>query len=295
MTCLCDCIPSISQAIFTLVAFVVGKFLWGMVRSQCRGCCKKEPTVHKSDWKKDTVYLYQFPRAPTVPNLSPFCLKVETWLRANKIPYEVVESFRLRSKNGLMPFVELNGRQIADSQLIIFELEKHFRVTEQSKISPERAGIARAIDRMIEGSTFYTLIYTKVYKNTAKFVQANITGGPFPSFLRTLFSLVFKKMVKGRLNSQGYGKFDEADVQEVLRRDLEAINDVLGDKKYIGGDNPCIADFTIFGHLATCEFIPMEQPVKDLIGREFPKIKELLQRIQEAYWQDWDAPKNSSN
>jgi hypothetical protein len=42
--------------------------------------------------------------------------------------------------------------------------------------------------------------------------------------------------VKSKLDSQGIGKFDERDVQEVLRRDIQAIDGILGDKKFICGD-----------------------------------------------------------
>lgn len=48
-----------------------------------------KPTVHKTDYEKDVVYLYQFTRCPTLPGISPFCLKVETWLRMNQVKYEV--------------------------------------------------------------------------------------------------------------------------------------------------------------------------------------------------------------
>jgi hypothetical protein len=47
------------------------------------------PRVHKQDFEKDTVYLYQFSRTPLLPSLSPFCLKVETWLRLTGLKYEV--------------------------------------------------------------------------------------------------------------------------------------------------------------------------------------------------------------
>ena len=39
---------------------------------------------------KDTVVLHQFPRGKITPSISPFCLKLETYLRVAAIPYEVV-------------------------------------------------------------------------------------------------------------------------------------------------------------------------------------------------------------
>lgn len=42
--------------------------------------------------------------------------------------FEICNSWMQRSKEGLLPFVELNGEQIADSQLIIARLQKHFNV-----------------------------------------------------------------------------------------------------------------------------------------------------------------------
>lgn len=48
-----------------------------------------KPIVRKSNFEKDIVYLYQFSRTPVVPSLSPYCLKVETWLRLAGLKYEV--------------------------------------------------------------------------------------------------------------------------------------------------------------------------------------------------------------
>ena len=49
----------------------------------------KAASVHKPNFDKDTVYLYQFPRTPMLPSLASYCLKVETWLRLNGVKYEV--------------------------------------------------------------------------------------------------------------------------------------------------------------------------------------------------------------
>merc|ERR1711893_572393 len=68
------------------------------------------PAVHKKDFEKDTVYVYQFDRTSQVPSISPACLKVETWLKLNGIKYENINhNSKLRSKRGMLPFVELNG------------------------------------------------------------------------------------------------------------------------------------------------------------------------------------------
>jgi hypothetical protein len=55
--------------------------------------------VHKTNYEKDIVYLYQFSRTPLLPSLSPFCLKVESWLRLAGIKYEIIrpENYHLCS------------------------------------------------------------------------------------------------------------------------------------------------------------------------------------------------------
>ncbi|VVD00951.1 unnamed protein product [Leptidea sinapis] len=50
---------------------------------------QSKPNIHKMNYQQDVVYLYQFSRTPLLPSTSPYCLKVETWLRLAGIKYEV--------------------------------------------------------------------------------------------------------------------------------------------------------------------------------------------------------------
>lgn len=47
------------------------------------------------EYENGIVYLIQTPRAGCVPNLSPFALKLETWLRMADIEYQVI-SIRIK-------------------------------------------------------------------------------------------------------------------------------------------------------------------------------------------------------
>ena len=46
------------------------------------------------DSPKDVVILHSVPRGVTVPQISPFALKLETYMRMAKIPYEVIKITR---------------------------------------------------------------------------------------------------------------------------------------------------------------------------------------------------------
>jgi len=274
--------PSLQQVFIVLIGAYVIKFLvkkWGKR--------EKPLVIHKTDYKKDVVYLYQFHRSPVLPNLSPFCLKVETWLRINNIPYEVVPSWTMRSKEGLLPFVELNGEHIADSQLILFKLSKHFN--KEDKLPKEKLAIARAVDRMIEGSLLFALICYKVVENTAKFIHPSVSGVPIPEFVTNLAAPFIHGQMKGRLRAQGIYKHDRADILEIQRRDLQALSDILGNYKFVMGDEPTTVDCTVFGNLATCYYLPYDQPMKALLQKEFTNVRDLLERIKTRFFSDWDS------
>lgn len=66
----------------------------GKVEEKKAEVVQPKPNVHKINFEKDIVYLYQFPRTPLLPSTSPYCLKLETWLRLAGIKYEVSACFK---------------------------------------------------------------------------------------------------------------------------------------------------------------------------------------------------------
>merc|ERR1712168_1545552 len=66
----------------------------------------KKPTTHQKEWEEDMVYLFQFQRSPQIPSISPFCLKLESWLKLHGIKYQNVDH---KCKNDLLVLSEMLG------------------------------------------------------------------------------------------------------------------------------------------------------------------------------------------
>uniref|UniRef100_A0A0N5A9S2 Failed axon connections homolog n=1 Tax=Syphacia muris TaxID=451379 RepID=A0A0N5A9S2_9BILA len=249
--------------------------------------------LHDKHWQHDVVYLHQFKKSAAIPNLSPFCLKLESWLRANKIKFKVCESWFVRSREGLLPFIELNGEQIADSQLILSYLQDHFNLHDD--LTAEEKGIARAVDRMIEGSTFYCLLYSKAYENAANLMSRDISGLPFPRFITKFLSVFGSILIHKRLDANGVSRHKREDIIAILRKDIQAIDNILGDKTFLLGAHLTAPDFTAFGHLATAYYLPYDQPIKKLLNDEFPRVKAYIQRIRQTLFPHWNTDEMATN
>ena len=66
------------------------------------------------------IKLYQFEPAFGLPNASAFCMKVETYLRMARLPYEIARNADIRkAPKGKMPYIEDKGQVIADSGFIV--------------------------------------------------------------------------------------------------------------------------------------------------------------------------------
>lgn len=112
------------------------------------------------DWKQDTVYLIQFPRAGCIPTISPYCLKLETWLRFTGLTFQNVSNeFTIKSERGQLPFIEVNGRQIADTSFIIAELTKLYNLNIDKHLSEKDVGEATLYTVLIEDALSWVMIY----------------------------------------------------------------------------------------------------------------------------------------
>ncbi|KAF8374923.1 hypothetical protein PRIPAC_81352 [Pristionchus pacificus] len=241
----------------------------------------------KSDWQRQHVYLVQYPRCRTIPNLSPWSLKLETWLRMAGIPFTNINNdFTKFSAKGQVPFVEVNGRQIGDSNFIIETVKEEFKVDMEPADalgqSHTRAYSALAEEHLtwvmfaIRGKTGYPFLFSD-----------DGWGRYFGTGLRRFFTqLVHKigiwKLVTCRANAQGMGRHSLDELYDIAKEDLKAISAFLGDKQYFEGDRPTTLDATMFGHLAGLVYMSAPNDILlNSVKDTYPNLGQFVERIKE--------------
>lgn len=66
---------------------------------------------------------------------------------------------RLRSKKGQLPFIELNGEEIADSSIIIKELSSKYEKDLDSGLTNEQKNVSYAMTTMLENHLIWVIFY----------------------------------------------------------------------------------------------------------------------------------------
>lgn len=71
----------------------------------------------------------------------------------------VDHKLKLRSKKGQLPFVEVNGEEIADSAIIIKELAQRYEKDLDAALTQEQRNIAHAMISMLENHLIWVLLF----------------------------------------------------------------------------------------------------------------------------------------
>ncbi|GMR51988.1 hypothetical protein PMAYCL1PPCAC_22183, partial [Pristionchus mayeri] len=148
-----------------------------------------------------------------------------------------------RGSNGLLPFIELNGQQTADSEFIIKRLTEHFHL--KNFPDDHTDGLGFAVERMIENHTMLLLRFD-MGRTLDQLTREYLADNNVPSIFVPLAAPIGGWRLRRKLRRIGVaviGRFSDAEYDEMLRQDLLQLQNVLGDKKFLLGDGPTRVKF----------------------------------------------------
>jgi glutathione S-transferase len=215
-----------------------------------------------------TIRLHQFPAMLGIPNPSPFCMKVETWLRLAGLPYEVVvENNPAVGPLGKLPFIEDGGATVADSSSIIAHLSRTHAVKLDHNLRAAQRSHAHALQRMLEEHLYWALVYSRWIEDASWAVIGPTFFASVPALLRPLIMRISRNGVRRDLHGHGLGRHPREEIYRRAAEDIESLSAELGDQPYFLGGEPTSVDASAYAFLAGCWMAQLDTPLKALVGK----------------------------
>ncbi len=230
------------------------------------------------------ITLHQFARVWDTPNLSPFCCKVETYLRMTGVPYRVADSVPPSAPKGKLPYITDDGEKIADSRLIIEYLRDRHHVDLDQPLSPAERAQSTAFQRMIEDDLHWAMMWSRWVQPHNWQANKRAIFGRFPPVLRDSVAGYARRRVRKQIRGQGLATNTESELFHLGKKDLTALSDFLADKPFFVGDTPSSLDACAFGMLINLIWCPIESPLKEH-GLGLPNLVAFCERIRDRYFE----------
>ncbi len=239
------------------------------------------------------IKLYQFPPAYGLPNMSPFCMKVETYLRMAGLPYECPRNADIfKSPKGKMPYIEdtgpangTSGKIIADSTFIIDYLKATYGDKLDANLTPRQRALGVVIQRTIEESLYWPVVYSRwiedVGYETVK--EAAFSRMKFP--LRQIVPVMARRGLRKELYEQGTGRHSRDEIYAIGCRDVVALSELLGDQQFFLGDEPTSIDATGYGFFANLLWVNIDLPIRQQ-AQKLPNLEAYCRRVKVRYFSD---------
>lgn len=237
-----------------------------------------------------TVILYKYGPACGLPDLSPFCIKLETFLRMAHIPYQTQLGFPAQAPKGKLPYLEHLGKILVDPHLIVDYLTQHFDVSLDATLEHQQLSVGRAFRSMIEEHLYFAIVYFR-WQHEASWrwyediVVQTIQQAGAPLWLAITLTRLSRKSVLKALQIQGTGSLEPATVVDVARQQISAISNLLSSRSYFLDEKPCSIDATVYAFLESILVPPLENPLREHVA-SLPNLVAYCQRMRERFWKE---------
>ena len=217
--------------------------------------------------------LIQFPRALGVMNASPFCMKVEVFLKLAGLAYQVDDrQLPMRLPKGKLPALRDGNTLVCDSQAILEHLQQRFRDPLPPALREPERGADLALRRMFEEHLYFAALWGRWIDDAAFSLVVPSLFGHLPRLLRGPVAALVRRKMRRDLIGQGMGRHSPAEIAARACADLDAAQAILGERPYFGGAAPTALDASVYAFLANTLFVEIDNPVRSHLQGQTPLV-----------------------
>ena len=231
------------------------------------------------------IVVHGFPPLPPLPSPSPFCIKLETWLRMAHFAYEARSDYSpLRAPKGKAPYATLeDGTVLSDTHHIIRTLSSRPAVTLDRWLGPAERATTTLIQRAVEDHLYFAILHQRWIPpeafQTVKRTYFQHMGPP----ARWVVPHLARRNVRRAVKFHGLGRHTTEQIVAFAEEDFTALAQFLGDKPYFCGDRPSTADAIAYGALSAIHLAAFPGPLQDAMRAKSTLVR-FVERVRERYW-----------
>jgi glutathione S-transferase len=230
------------------------------------------------------IKVYQFAPAFGLPNASPFCMKLETYLRMAGLPFELVNDGNvMKAPKGKLPYIDDGGTRLGDTHFIIEYLKARYGDPLDAGMSPRDRALATAFERLLEEDLYWAVVHTRWVMDEGWQKTRRAFFGALPVPLRWLLPPLARRGLRAELRGHGMGRHSEDEIFAIGRRDIDALADFLADKPFMLGEQPRSLDASAHAFLANLLWAPVDSPIQRH-ARARPTLEAYCQRMRARYY-----------
>ncbi len=228
------------------------------------------------------ITLHQFAPCWDLPNASPFCMKVENYLRMANLPYQTVSVFNpAKGPKGKLPYITDGANTVADSSFILDYLKATYGDGLDAHLGA--AEPALALRRLMEEHLYWCAVYDRWAVDENWAITKPAFFGALPPVVRDLVATLARRGQFKELHGQGVGRHTTEEIYALGKADLTALSDALGDKPYFLGDRPTSLDATAYAFLANLLWAPIDSPLTRH-ARSLQNLAAYGNRMKQRYY-----------
>jgi glutathione S-transferase len=224
--------------------------------------------------------LYVFKPYWGMLNVSPFCLKLEVYLKLAQIPYKIHYTNNIRrSPSQKLPFIKDGTKVLTDTAVIIDYLKTTTGISLDQQLTPLQLAQSLAVQRLVEEHLYFAVVYSRWLDPVGWPITSKTFFGELPKILQVIVPGIVHKQVKKQLWFQGTGRLSAANIYNAGNYDLAALAELLGSNQYFFGDKPSNIDATIYSILACIVQPPIPSPLQIFVNENSTLVK-YMERVQ---------------
>lgn len=237
------------------------------------------------------IKLYAYLQAWGCSDMSPFVSTTDAYLRMAELPFEVVilpQGDLTKTPKGKLPFIiDDDGTTVSDSVLIERYLKKKYGDRLDAGLTAEQRGAATIMARGFGECWYWFAVQTR-YRRDEDFAVYDPLWVEFLSWVpveqRAEPVRLFREHLLGQFWHHGAGRNSEAEVEQIAVEQLDALADLIGDKKYIfPGDRPTSIDAVAYANLTHIMLTAFPSPIIQYANSK-PVLRRYVDGIFDRYY-----------